>query len=272
MDPIAFHLGPLTVRWYGIMVASAFLVGFFTLQRRARSREGIDEETAGNLTLAAMLGGIVGARILYVAQNWPEFRGHPLEMLRIDHGGLVFYGGFFGAVAAVGLYCLRKKLPAGEAADLAAPVLPLAHAVGRVGCFLNGCCFGKPFAHFPHVQYLPGSDVQLIQRIKGLCPPDSPTCLPVFPIQLVNSLTNLAIFALLLWFEKRLERRGQLFALYIVFYSFARFCTEFGRGDYLNYVGPFTPAQAVCLVLFPAGIVLFLALGRYGRPTAAQRA
>ena len=215
--------------------------------------------------LRMIIGGVIGARILYVLQNWSDFRIRPEEIIRIDHGGLVFYGGFFGAVLAVGLYCRWKKLPVDEVADLAAPVLPLAHAVGRIGCFLNGCCFGKPFSHFPHVQYLPGSDVQLVQHVKGLCPPDSAAPLPVFPIQLAASLSNLAIFALLMFLEKRVKRRGQLFALYMILYSLARFLIEFGRGDYLTYLGPFTPAQVVCLGLFPAGAALFVILGRRGR-------
>ena len=263
MDPVAFHLGPLTIRWYGIMVASGFLVGFTVLQRRAGAKN-VSRDEAGNLALAAMLGGIVGARILYVIENWEEYSRALWEIPRIDHGGLVFYGGLLGAVGAICLYCRWKRLPLWQVADLFAPALPLGHVLGRVGCFLNGCCFGRPWDHVPHVLYPGESDVHRIQMIKGLCSPDSLRSLPIFPIQLASALMNLAVFGVLLLIEPRLPRRGQLFAVYVMLYSGARFFIEFARGDYLQYIGPFTPAQVLCLLLFPAGTALFFLLARFG--------
>ncbi|NOY82367.1 MAG: prolipoprotein diacylglyceryl transferase [Kiritimatiellaeota bacterium] len=263
MNPIAFQLGPLTIRWYGIMVAAGFLLGFTVLQRRAGRGGAVSRDEAGNLALTAMLGGIVGARLFYVIENWEEYRRALAEILRIDHGGLVFYGGLFGAVAAVWLRCRRKRLPVWEVGDLFAPALPVGHALGRVGCFLNGCCFGRPWRGLFSVLYPPGSDVHHVQRIKGICAPDSAQCLPVFPIQLMAAVMNLAIFGILLLAGPRLARRGQLFALYVMLYSSMRFFLEFARGDYLVYIGPFTPAQVVCLLLFPVGVVLFVLLGRF---------
>ncbi len=270
MNPIAFHLGPLTIRWYGVMVAAGFLVGFTILQRRAGKGAAVNRDEAGNLALTAMIGGMIGARLFYVAENWVEYSRNLLEIVRIDHGGLVFYGGLFGAVAAVWLRCRWKKLPVWEVADLFAPALPIGHALGRVGCFLNGCCFGRPWSGLLGVSYPPESDVHRIQLIKGLSAPDSMQCLPVFPIQLAAALMNLAIFGVLLVAAPRMARRGRLFALYVMLYSGMRFFLEFARGDYLETLGPFTPAQVVCLLLFPAGVVLFVLLGRFGpkRPAA----
>ena len=256
LDPVAFHLGPLTIRWYGICYALAFLTGYLLLQNRGRhSRIGLDR--LADLTLTAMSSGVIGARLLYVAQNWSDFQATPLEIIRIDHGGLVFYGGLICAAAVIIYYCRRHRLNLGEVADLFALVLPPAHALGRIGCFINGCCFGRPWTGFPAVCYPPASDVTRIQQLQGIIPDGMTGGLPVFPVQLMESLVNLMIFAFLLILEPRLVRRGQLFALYLVFYAISRFGLEFLRGDYNGeFLFP-TPAQILCLLLLPAGVLAY---------------
>ncbi len=252
MNPVALELGPLTIRWYGIFFALGFLAGYQMLQWRAKkSRIGAD--AAANLMFVGIIAGVAGARALYVIQNWEsQFRGNLSEIFRIDHGGLVFYGGFIAASLALVCWCLWKKLPLGEAADLIAPALPLAHAFGRIGCLLNGCCYGRvtggPLGwHYPH----------------GLIANDA----AVLPTQLFEALANLGIMAVLLLVERRLPRRGQLIALYVLFYAGMRFGMEFLRGDYPAdqlFLGVFTPAQYVCLFLFPAGIALWFFTSRRG--------
>ena len=264
MDPIAFHLGPLSIRWYGICVALAFLAGFHVVQWRA-ARSGFGRAAAADLALLAMLGGIVGARALYVWENWPDFRGHLLETVRIDHGGLVYYGGLIGAALAVTAACRWKSRSALEAGDLFAPGLALAQAVGRIGCFLNGCCFGHPWSGFAGVRYPSATGVAFVQSQKGLIAGAVGEALPVFPVQLVLALMNLALSMILIEAEKRLQYKGALFGLYVVTYSGARFFVEFARGDYLDGVGPFTPAQAICLVLFPVGLIWLAVARRRGR-------
>ena len=285
MDPVAFHLGPLTIRWYGVFFALGFLAGYQLLVHRAR-RSSIGAERAANLTMLGMVAGVIGARLLYVIQNWAaEFRDNPAEIIRIDHGGLVFYGGFILGILVILVLSRVRRFPLGEFADLVAPALALAHAFGRVGCFLNGCCFGRVWNGFFAVTYPPGSQVMQTQYQQGLFPPDlaakvlqylhdparsSPVqCLPVFPVQLLESVTNLAILALLLLIEKHLPRRGQLFAVYLLLYAAGRFADEFMRGDYLEHIGGLTSAQIICLSLFPAAIGLFFLFGRFGDVRAA---
>lgn len=282
MDPIAFHLGPLTIRWYGILFALGFLAGYQLLLYRAR-KSTLGPDRAANLTFAGMVAGVVGARLLYVIQNWSaQFRDNPAEIIRIDHGGLVFYGGFILGTLIIVVLSRVRKFPLGEYADLVAPALALAHAFGRVGCFLNGCCFGRVWHGPLAVTYPPGSEVMRTQYRQGMFPLDivervreyladpagsaPASCLPVFPVQLLESAANLAILALLLLVEKRLPRRGQLFAVYLVLYAASRLADEFLRGDYdpREYVAGLTPAQIICLVLFPVALALFLLFGRFG--------
>ncbi len=256
MDPIAFQIGSLAIRWYGIFAAAGFLAGYLMLQRRA-DRLGIGRERGADLAFLAMLGGILGARCLYVAQNWSYFRQHWVEIPRIDHGGLVFYGGFAGAGLAVIGFCRFKSLGILRIADLFAPVLPLGHAFGRLGCLLNGCCFGKPWQGLCSIRYPAASEVASVQQLLGLIPTHAHPPLPVFPVQLLAAVVNLAICAGLLAAEKRLGRPGRLFALYLIAYALTRFLVEFMRGDYVHTFHSLTPAQLVCLGLLPAGIVLF---------------
>lgn len=254
IDPVAFQIGRLTIRWYGVMVALGFLAAFQLIQYRGK-RRGFGSGPAGDLTFVLMLGGMVGARALYVMQNWSsEFSGRWLETVRIDHGGLVFYGGFIGAAVAGGAMCRIKKWRCVDAADLVAPALAIGHALGRVGCFINGCCFGRPWDGVFAIRYPASSGILGVQIHKGLVESDAAAALPVFPVQIIATVTNLALCLFLLYIEPKMRRRGQLFACYLVFYSGTRFAIEFLRGDYTQQVGPFTPAQVICLVLFPIGL------------------
>lgn len=252
MNPVAFEIGRFAIRWYGVFVALGFLAGFYLMQHRA-GRTSIGRGAAADLVLLAMLGGVVGARVLYVLQHWAEFSATPWEIIRVDHGGLVFYGGFLGAVIVLVATCAWRSLSMPLVADLFAPVLPLGHAFGRVGCFLNGCCHGKPASGALAVRYTGGGD-------------------PVFPIQLVSSVMNLSICVVLLLAERRVKRRGQLFALYLMLYGAGRFLVEFGRGDVARGAWGLTSAQVLCLFVLPAGVLAWLAAARWGalpaRPVA----
>ena len=127
---------------YGFMIAVGFLVCLWLLQRRGR-RMGLDPAALFDVATAALVGGIVGARLFYVVHNWSEFSGSPLRILAFWHGGLAFFGGVMGGAAGLLAMVWKKGLPLRMTLDLAAGLLPLGHAFGRVGCFLNGCCFGK---------------------------------------------------------------------------------------------------------------------------------
>ena len=251
MHPIAFHLGPVTVHWFGIMIALAFLAGLWTATRRA-PRAGIPGEQIADLVVPwLLLGGVLGARGLYILTYWREsFAGQPWwEVIMVQRGGLVYYGGLIGASLATILFGLWRKLPLWKLADVLAPSIALGSMLGRIGCLMNGCCFGRsctwPWAiRFPDDHSTQG--------------------LPVHPTQLYDAFLNLALYLALAWLFRRRKFDGQVFVTYLLGYAVTRSLAEAFRGDYteLHLHGGFTPAHVVSLGIFTAGAILFFALRR----------
>lgn len=252
---VALELGPLTIHWYGVLVALAFLAGLWTASRFGL-REGIPAETILDLGPWLIVGAILGARILYVISYWREsFANQPLtEIFMIHHGGLVFYGGFIGAALALLLRVRMTKLPLWKIADALAPGVALGYVLGRFGCLMNGCCYGRPTAlpwaiHFP-----------LDNPTKGV---------GVHPSQIYDSLLNAGLFAVLAWLYGRKKFDGQIFAVYLVCYALLRSVVELFRGDYpVHYLGGVaTPAQLISVCILMVGLVL---LWKLPRPRAAK--
>ena len=159
MYPVLFRLGPLEIRSYGVMLAAAFAAGTYFALWRAR-RFGVPREVVGNLVVWVMASGVLGARLFYAAFHWGEFRGHPWDVInpfqggRIGIAGLTLYGGLLLAVVVGILYLREKKVQIWRAADVVAPSVGLGIFFARIGCFLNGCCFGRP-AELPWAMTFP---------------------------------------------------------------------------------------------------------------------
>lgn len=211
MMPIVFSWGPVTVYSYGLMMAVGFIL-FLAYVRRAAREEGLDPEALTNTAFAALVGGILGARALFVALDWSYFASRPGEILMLNRGGLVWYGGFAGGLAAAFFHARHRRMSVPRVFDVCLPPLALAQAVGRVGCFLNGCCYG--FEAAPPL---------------GTCLPDGLGCR--FPVQLLNSGLLLILFGVLHVRLKRAERPGGLLWIYGLGYGIIRLTTEFFRGD-----------------------------------------
>lgn len=246
MDRIAFELGPLTVTWYGLFVAGGFWLGAWTAARRG-PRAGVTSETVWDLLWVLILAGIVGARALYVATYWDrDFRNQPLsEIFMVHHGGLVFHGGFLAATAAAFAWCAWRKVRAWDMADVLAPSLALGHAVGRIGCLLNGCCHGRA-CEWPWAIHYPGSHES---RGAG-----------VHPTQLYEFALCLALSGGLAWWFGRRRFAGQIFAGYLMAYGLIRAAVECFRGDYppgALYFQVITPAHWVSAGLAVFGLVLY---------------
>ena len=252
MHPIAFHLGSLPVRWYGVMMALAFLAGLWTATRRAR-RVNVAGGIISDITLWLMLGSIIGARFVYVTTYWKtEFASQPLsEIFMIQHGGLVYYGGLIGATLAGMIFIRWKKLPLWKMADIFAPSIALGSVFGRIGCLLNGCCYGYacdlPWAiHFPADHETHGAAVH--------------------PTEIYDALLNLVLYFVLAWWFRRKKFDGQIFAAYLLGYAALRSLVECFRGDYLPaeyfFGGWVTPGQFVSLGIAAAGLILLWLLPR----------
>ena len=262
MYPIAFQLGSLTIRWYGIMVALAFLVGLLTATRRAR-RENISGEKITDITLWLMVGSIIGARIVYVTTYWKtQFADQPFsEVFMIQHGGLVYYGGLIGATITGVTYLHWKKLPVWKVADILAPSIALGSVFGRIGCLLNGCCYGRECQAPWAIRFPEGHETH----------PSGYPAVPVHPTEIYDALLNLGLYFLLAWLFRRKKFDGQIFALYLIGYAICRSIVEYFRGDYpadhIHY--GLTSAQLVSIPIFITGLILLMFLAK--RPTPGPK-
>jgi phosphatidylglycerol---prolipoprotein diacylglyceryl transferase len=238
MRPILFQLGPVALRSYGVMMMIGFLVGLYRAVRVAKKR-GVDTTYVVDLCLYALLAGIVGARLVFILLNWSEFRGDPKSFFSIWQGGLSYHGGVIFAVAAILAYCKAKRLRFREMADLLAPSLAIAYGFTRIGCFLNGCCYGIP--------------TNLPWAVKF---PDLPY--PVHPTQLYSSAASFLIFLALTRVEKRKLPAGSVFTVYVALYCVYRFLVEILRKGATAEVMAWglTQAQIVSVVVFVVAVVV----------------
>jgi phosphatidylglycerol:prolipoprotein diacylglycerol transferase len=254
--PFVIHLGPLEITGYGIMMMVGFLVGGWLIALELR-RRGLYEEYAADITVAAVIGGIVGAKLWY----WVVNGGH-----LFSRGGLVWYGGFVGGAVAVLLNGLRLKVPTRWTTELCAPALPAAYALGRIGCFIVNDDYGHPTdlpwgVKFP--QGLPPTTAQNLQQQFGVALPpgtDPAAVLAVHPTQLYEAILMLAAFALLWRLRLRNRPIGWLFGVYLVIAGLERFLIEFVRAKDDRWFGPLTIAQVVSAVLITVGGALLLRL------------
>jgi len=247
MHPILIHLGPLTLRTYGALVAAAFLAALHLAKKACRERH-LDETFVMNLVVLLVFTGLLGARLFFVLINASYFIQHPWESLRIWEGGLVFYGGFIVAASFGVWYVRRHKVAVGMIADALSPSLALGQAIGRLGCFAAGCCYGRQTSLGWGVTY---------QDPLSL----APLGIRLHPVQIYESIGNL-IIAAILW--KRLSKskpdtEGDVFWTYMLLYGVLRFVMELFRADDRGpTLGGLYPSQLIALfaILLSSSILL----------------
>lgn len=242
MHPVLITVGGFEIYTYGFFVALAAVVSYILATRRAVSF-GISISDITDLFFLVFVAGILGARFLYVAQHLDEFEGRLWHILSLREGGLVWYGGFLGATLGGVSLALFRRWPIFRLCDLAAPIIPLAHGLGRIGCFFNGCCYGRITSSANGVIFAGDSDYRL-------------------PTQLYEAGFLFMLSALLFILPAR-RREGQLFFLYVGFYSIARFILEFFRGDQLA-LWSLTLPQWTSLVLATGALFFYLRSGAKG--------
>ncbi len=235
MDPIAFQLFGISVRWYGLLIASAVIIGTL-LALKETKRKSIEEEVFIDLLLYAIPFAIIGARLYYVIFSWDLYRDNPIEAFNIRAGGLAIHGVIIAAVLVVIIFSKLKKQNPWVLTDIAAPSLILGQAIGRWGNFANQEAHGGP------------TDLPWGIIIDGV---------KVHPTFLYESIWNLLVFFFLLWFSrKKAKVDGEVFILYLVLYSVARFFIEGLRTDSLMW-GPFRVAQLISLAIIIIGSYVF---------------
>jgi phosphatidylglycerol:prolipoprotein diacylglycerol transferase len=260
----------LPVRGYGVMVLAGAATGVWMATYRAR-RAGIDREIIWSMAFWLFIGGMVGGRVFYVIEYWgarfrtDSFRETLLRVINFPEGGLVVYGALIGGVIAVLAFIRKHKLPALATFDLIAPSMAVGLALGRIGCFLNGCCYGGPTDLPWGVSFPLGSPPYADQLTSGALssanPP--PYSLPVHPAQLYSAITA-ALIGWVLWSYYPFRRRdGQVIALMCVIYPISRFLEEIIRTDEPAVFGTgLSISQNISLAVFVAGIGLWFYLSK----------
>jgi len=239
MHPILFKCEPITIYSYGAMIVLAFFVSTYLAQLKAK-KSGLSPDLIINLSLLILFAGIIGARLLYIAINIRDYIENPLEVLMLWHGGLAYYGGAIAALTAGIIYIKRKKISVFVIGDIIAPYAALGQAIGRIGCFLNGCCYGKPM-------------------VSGA----------LYPTQIYSSISLFFLFLFLIFLQKRKLAAGTVLISYGLFYSVGRFMMEFLRGDNTVFILGMTFSQFVgAVIFFICAIFLIIRIsGKYGKNT-----
>lgn len=259
-----FHLGPLTFHGYGLMMALGFLAALGVWRRIVRRRDFIDARHLTSLMLWMMVCGVVGARVFHALTHWSEFSGAPWRILRVDQGGLVFYGGVLGALLGLIVFIRRNRLPALPVVDLVVTGLPLGHAFGRIGCFLHGCCFGRIWEG-PGAVCFPRESIPWWHHVYlELLPRATEYSLPVIPTQLLSAAGNFLIFCVLYRLAVRGSRPGSVTVTYLLLYAPMRFGVEFLRDDPRAALGPLSVSQFISVLFFVAGLIGLVLLVRGG--------
>ncbi len=218
MHPILIQLGSFTLYTYGLFVAIGFITAVWVSQYLAKPYE-INSQNITDLFFIILISGIVGARSLYVLINFDAYKNNLIEIFKIWEGGLVFFGGFILATVVLIIYLKKKKYKIWQTADIITPGIALGHAFGRIGCLFAGCCYGKqcelPFAiSFSHPQSLAPLNVLL------------------HPTQIYSVISNIILFFVLIWIQKKKRFDGMVFLIYLMLYAMFRSIIEFFRGDY----------------------------------------
>jgi phosphatidylglycerol:prolipoprotein diacylglycerol transferase len=227
-------------------VAAGFLLGIALAVRQGK-KQGIPPERIIDIGFYALLAALVGSRLFFVVINAGHYLRHPLDIVKIWEGGLVFYGGLLLAVPVALWYIRKHSLDRGSLMDIFAPSLAIGHAVGRLGCFSAGCCYGKP-ADVPWaVTFL---DPECLAR----------TGIPLHPVQLYESLGEFLIFFLLITLRRYQSFKGQLLWTYLVFYSLLRFTVEFFRGDEARgyLIGGISLSQGISVMIGLAAVAVIV--------------
>ncbi len=241
MHPILFEIFDFKVHSFGLLMLLAFAVALLFARKRG-PRFGFTPEQISDVAFWTLIAGVLGARVAFLAQEIPFYREHPEKLLTLQFEGLTSFGGLIFGFLTVVIACRRLKKPLWNLLDALAPAMLVGHAIGRVGCLLNGCCYGG------HCDLPWGIHVE---NAAGL----------FHPAQIYDSLMNLAALGVLLALERRGLRAGQTFGLFLVLHGIARFVYEFWRaGTTSTTMGslPLTEAHVAALVLVLAGAAVLL--------------
>ncbi|MFO8061582.1 MAG: prolipoprotein diacylglyceryl transferase [bacterium] len=260
MHRIIFTLGPFTLYSYGFMMAVAFISALLVSLYFA-NRENMERARVIDFATWVIIGAVIGARLWFAIENFQYFRNDIIGIVRIWEGGMVFYGGFLGGVLAGYMYLKTNKYSIPLMADIIAPGFALGIALGRIGCFLNGCCYGSVSetcgVSFPRKDFPPAYYEQLKD---GIIEPGATHSLPVIPTQIIAAGAALIIFSILFFIYRKKLFDGFVFYLFLILYGLDRFILDFYRyysPNAMRTIG-LSISQITSLFIVLLGIFLFV--------------
>jgi len=262
------HIHTFVLTSYGLFQALAFVAGLIVLYFMSK-RERIDKDRLYDMAIWIIIGGIIGARLWFVAENFYVYSRDLSAILKVWEGGMVFYGGLVGGFTAGIVYLKRNHLDVEQVGDITVPAFALGIFVGRIGCFLNGCCYGK-ISHSCGISFPKDSPAYYEQMSSGLIPHNAASSLPVIPTQLIESFSCLLIFGILLFLYSRRKFKGMVFYSFFVLYGAERFLLDFLRyySREAMILKVFSLSQVTSLILIISGAVMLFSAYRRNRVSA----
>ncbi len=242
MYPILFKLGPITIYTYGVFVFLGAIASYLVCRNQA-DKEGISRKIFSHIFFWALVWGFLGARVVYILVEWEWFLSNPLSVI-LSRSGFVFYGGIISGILTVLILAKKYKINLLKSGDIAALGIPLGHALGRIGCFCYGCCYGKPTDSSWGILFPRESPAGLLE-------------VKVIPTQLISALFLFLIFFLLLILKRYKKFDGQILLSYGICYGIFRFIIEFYRGDGRGEIFSLSTSQFTALIVIIISIFFF---------------
>jgi len=259
MHSVCLTIGDFPIYWFGVMLALGFMAALVNWTFLG-GKTGRDLNYCSDMLLWLMISGIVGARIAYVISEYKDFVHRPMAVFYVHQGGLIYYGGLIGAGLALAVFARMRREKLMSVVDFVMTSIPLGHFFGRIGCFLNGCCYGGAYSGIFSVAYPRDSMPWKEQLRDGAITSGMDTTCPVHPVQLYEAAFNLCLFFLLGWAYRNRKADGRVTALYLMTYPVGRFFFEFFRGDArMPAIAGLSVAQAISAGLFVLGLGILLA-------------
>ena len=248
MHPDLFSIGPVTLHSYGLFVALGFIAGILIAIKMGKS-VGITSNDVMDMGFIIILSGLIGSRLIYIIINFSYYVENPLDSIKLWQGGLVFSGGLVTAIIMLLLYVKRHKHNIWSICDIWAPAAAIGQAIGRVGCFFSGCCYGKPTDHSWGIIF---TDPKSIATLN----------IPIHPTQLYSALSSLLIFIILIVLHSKKKFEGQVFLWFLIFHSTARLFLERFRGDSRGVIltDDLTMTQFIALVILIGSVTALFIL------------
>jgi phosphatidylglycerol:prolipoprotein diacylglycerol transferase len=255
MFPVLFSIGPFTLHTYGLFVAMGIVAGILVTIRIGKS-QGIGTQQIVDMDLIIIFSGIIGSRLAYIIMNFSYYKTNLMDILKLWHGGLVFSGGLIAVLFAIVLYTWRRNFNIWQIGDLCSPAAAIGQSIGRIGCFMAGCCYGKP-TDVPWAVVF--TDPRSLAWLKNI---------PLHPTQLYSSLSGLIIFIVLMILSAKKKFEGQVLLWFLILHSTQRLLIERFRGDDRGLIpgSDWSVTQLLTTIILIGSVVtLFIIKSRRGK-------